>query len=324
MRIALTGISGQIGSQICSRFLDMGFTVFGLKRRSSSFNTSKIDHLMDHSNLKLIYGDITDYASIISFINQSQPDIFINCAAQSHVQVSQLIPHYTANCTGVGVLNCLEAIRTCNPKIRFVQMSSSEQFGSNSAPQNEKTPMMGRSVYACAKIFGYNTTVHYREIGLFCSNLIAFNTESKLRSETFYTRKVSRAAARIYHGLDKELVVGNLLSKRSFNHVQDLIDAMILIMNADKPDDFVVGHNQMITMEEFAKRVFNKVGLNYKDYIMVDKKYFRNAEVDALEPDATKIKTILGWKPKYNVDDIINEMIEYDLELALKEKLLSK
>jgi GDPmannose 4,6-dehydratase len=322
MKISITGVSGQIGSFLTQKCLELGHQVYGLKRRSSSFNTARIDHLIDNQNLELFYGDITDYASISSFVSAVKPDIFINLAAQSHVKISFNVPLYSAESTGMGVLNCLEAIKQYSPNTKFLTMSSSEMYGSSPPKQNENTNFHPRSVYACAKLFGYNLTVHYREMGLFASNAICFNTESKFRGENFLTKKVTLAATRIKLGLQKELVLGNLHSKRSFNHVEDVVDGLLLIAQAEKADDFVVGHNTMISIEDFVSTVFTKLGMNWKDYVRIDPVYFRDTEVDALEPDCSKIKNTLGWSPKYSVEDIIDEMLAYDMELAKQEKLL--
>jgi GDPmannose 4,6-dehydratase len=322
MKICITGITGQIGALLAEKCLELGYQVYGLKRRTSLYNTSRIDHFITHPNLKLTYGDITDYASISSFVSTTQPDIFVNCGAQSHVKISWDIPLATLDATGVSVLNCLEAIKQYSPKTRFITMSSSEMYGSTPPKQSETTPFHPRSIYACAKLLGYHMTIHYRELGLFASNSICFNTESKFRGENFLTRKTTMAAARISLGLQDELVLGNLSARRSFNYAGDVVEGILLIANANQPDDFVVGHNPMISVEEFVSLTFSKLGMNWKDYVRIDPKYFRDTEVDALEPDSSKIQQTLGWQPKYSVNDIIDEMLEYDLSLARKEKLL--
>lgn len=324
MKLALSGATGQLGSFIIEKALSLDYEVFGLKRRSSSYNSTRIDHLFDHPNLHLVYGDITDYASIASFIGTVKPDIYVNAGAQSHVQISFLNPISSMEATGNSVLYALEAIRQYSPQTKFITLSSSEMFGSTPPPQSETSPFHPRSVYACAKLFGYNTTVHYREMGLFASNAICFNFESCRRGENFLTRKVSLGATRIKMGLQKELVLGNLHSKRSFNHAKDIVDALFLMARHNEPDDFIVGHNPMVLIKDFVIKVFERLDLNWEDYVRIDPKYFRATEVDALEPDASKIKEKLSWSPKYSVNDIIDEMIESDLKLAKNEVLLKQ
>jgi GDPmannose 4,6-dehydratase len=324
MKIAcITGITGQIGSYLCEDLLSKNYKVYGIKRRSSSLNTTRIDHIFNNPNLKLEFGDVTDYASLAKLISKIQPDVFINCAAQSHVRVSFDIPLYTFEATGTSVVNCLEAIRVYSPNTHFITMSSSEMFGATPPPQNEKTPFHPRSIYAVAKLAGYYSVINYREAyNLHCSNAICFNTESPRRGETFVTRKITLAACRIKLGLQDKLYLGNLQAQRDWSHALDTSAAIYQIVTAPTPGDYVVASGEMHSVEEFAQLVFAKLGLNYQDYIEFDPVYLRPSEVDALCGDATKLKTQLGWQSQYNFQQLVDEMVEYDLELARQEKLL--
>lgn len=324
MKTALvSGCTGQVGSYICEDLLSKGYKVYGIKRRSSSFNTERLNHILDNNNLKLEYGDITDYSSIVSLVSKIKPDLFINCAAQSHVRVSFDIPLYTFDATGFSVVNCLEAIKTHSPNTRFITMSSSEMFGSTPPPQNENTQFHPRSIYAVAKLAGYYAVINYREAyGIHCSNAICFNTESPRRGETFVTRKITRAACRIKLGLQDKLHLGNLKAQRDWSHAADTADAIYKIVNASKPDDYVVASGQMHSVEDFAKVVFSKLGLNYLDYIEFDSSYLRPSEVDALCGDPTKLMTNLGWKQQFSFENLVDEMIAADLKLAENEKIL--
>jgi len=323
----ITGITGQTGSYLADILLEKGYKVYGLKRRSSSFNTERIDHLYTdlHQNnqLELVYGDLSDYASLLGLIADVKPNLFFNMAAQSHVRVSFDIPEYTMDVTGTGVIRCLEAIRKYSPDTRFLQASSSEMFGATPPPQNESTPFHPRSPYAVAKVAGYYSTINYREAyNLFACNTICFNHESPRRGETFVTRKITRAAARIKLGLQNELFLGNLEAKRDWGHAKDYAYGMIQILESDSPDDYVVSTGEMYSVKDFAQKVFDKLNLDWSKYVKFDPKYLRPTEVDALQGDCSKIKNKLGWKPKYSFDDLVNEMIESDLELAKKEKLI--
>jgi GDPmannose 4,6-dehydratase len=321
--VLISGCTGQVGSYVAELFLDKSFKVYGIKRRSSSHNTERLDHIFDNSNLKLVYGDTTDSLSISNIVSDIKPDIFINCAAQSHVKVSFELPLYTAQATGISVLNCLEAIRQYSPETKFITMSSSEMFGKTPPPQNETTIFSPRSPYAVAKVFGYYATINYREAyNLHTSNIIAFNNESSRRGETFVTRKITRAATRIKLGLQKKLYLGNLDAKRDWSHSKDIANALYLIAMTDIPNDYVVASGEMHSVEDFARIVFEKLNMNYKDYIEFDPRLLRPTEVDALCGDPTKIKTKLGWQPKYTFEMLIDEMIESDMELAKKEKIL--
>lgn len=319
----ITGITGQTGSYLCDLLLDKGYQVYGLKRRSSSFNTERINHVMEHPNLKLVYGDLSDYSSLSSLITEIKPDLFFNMAAQSHVRVSFDIPEYTMDVTGTGVIRVLEAIRKHSPQTKFLTASSSEMFGSSPPPQNESTVFHPRSPYGVAKVAGYYATVNYREAyGLHACNAISFNHESPRRGETFVTRKITMAATRIKLGLQDKLYLGNLSAKRDWSHAADVAAAMYKIINADVADDFVVSSGSMYSVEDFALRVFHKLGLNYKDYVEFDERYLRPSEVDELCGDSSKLRNTLQWSPQYSFDQLIDEMIESDMKLAINERLL--
>ena len=321
--VAITGINGQTGSYLAELFLNRGYTVYGLIRRSSTFTTDRIDHIYDNPNLHLVYGDLSDSSSIVSFITISKPTLFINAGAQSHVKVSFDIPIYTFDIDATGVIRCLEAIRIHSPQTRFLQCSTSELFGSSPPPQNESTPFHPRSPYGSAKIAGYWATVNYREAyGLFACNSISFNHEGPRRHETFVTRKITRAAAKIKLGLQDKLVLGNLDAKRDWSHAADIADAMHLILTANAPDDYVISSDEMHSVREFVEIVFDKLDLDWKKYVEFDKRYLRPSEVDALCGDSSKIRTKLGWNPKYNFERLIDEMVKCDLELARKDKIV--
>lgn len=321
----ITGVSGQVGSYMSEYLLNLNYKVYGIKRRSSSLNTARIDHIFDNENLKLIYGDVTDYASISNIVSELKPDLFINCAAQSHVRVSFDIPIYTMDATGASVLNCLESIRTHSPKTRFITMSSSEMFGGipGTEPQNELTPFHPKSPYGVAKVAGYHMTVNYREAyNLFASNIIAYNNESPRRGETFLTRKVTLAATKIKLGLQDKLYLGNLDAKRDWSHSLDIVDAMYKIITASSPGDYVAASGTTHSVREFVELVFSKLNLDYTKYIEFDPIYLRNSEVDILLGDASKIKKELDWTPKYSFEQLVDEMIESDMKLAQQEKIL--
>lgn len=318
-KAAISGVSGQTGSFLAEVLLEKGYEVHGLIRRSSNFNTQRIDHLMDR--IKLYYGDLTDSNSLINFVSTTKPDLFFNLAAMSHVKVSFEIPEYTFDVDATGVIRCLEAIRQYSPETRFLQASTSELWGNQPPPHKETTPFHPRSPYGAAKIAGYWATVNYREAyGMFAANSISHNHESPRRLETFVTRKITRAATRIKMGLQNELVLGDLLPKRDWSFAKDVAEAMYLIITADKPDDFVVSSDQSHSVQEFVELTFSKLGLDWKQYVKFDKKYLRPSEVPHLRGDSTKIRTQLGWQPKYTFERLVNEMIEYDLKLAWREK----
>jgi len=318
----ITGITGQAGSYLAELLLEQGYVVYGLKRRSSLLNTDRIDHLFDNKNLKLEYGDLSDYSSLLNFVGDVKPDLFFNLGAQSHVKVSFDIPEYTMDVTGTSVTRILEAIRKASPKTKFLTSSSSEMFGASPPPQNEDTKFLPRSPYAVAKVAGYYSTINYREAyNLFASNAISFNFESSRRGETFVTRKITRAATRIKLGLQKELVLGNLNAKRDWSHAKDTVNGMLHILNHTKSDDFVIASGEMHSVQEFVELVFERLDLDWREHVRVDSRYFRPTEVDALCGDSKKLKSI-GWEPKYSFNELVNEMIESDLDLAKKEKIL--
>lgn len=325
----ITGAAGQTGSYLTELLLAKGYKVYGLKRRSSSLNTERLDHIYQdaHVNdrLELVYGDLADYSSILSFIGDTKPDLFFNMGAMSHVRVSFDIPEYTMDVTGTGVIRCLEAIRKASPATRFLQASSSEMFGATPPPQNEKTPFHPRSPYAIAKVAGYYSTINYREAyNIFATNAISFNHEGARRGETFVTRKITRAAARIKLGLQDKLYLGNLSAKRDWTHAKDVSEAMIMMLESDTPDDYCVATGEMYSVQYFAELVFGKLDLDWKAHVEIDPKYFRPSEVDALCGDSTKLRTKLGWAPKYTFDQLVDEMIACDLELAANEQLISQ
>jgi GDPmannose 4,6-dehydratase len=323
----ITGISGQTGSYLAELLLDQGYKVYGLKRRSSSFNTERIDHLYQDSHvsnkLELMYGDLSDASSIAAFIGETKPDLFFNMGAMSHVRVSFDIPDYTMDVTGTGVLRCLEAIRKISPQTRFLQASSSEMFGATPPPQNESTPFHPRSPYAVAKVAGYYMTINYREAyGMHAVNAISFNKESPRRGETFVTRKITRAATRIKLGLQDKLYLGNLNAKRDWHHAKDAARAMIMILESDVPDDYCISAGEMHSVQDFAELVFKKLDLDWNEYVSIDSRYFRPTEVDALCGDSTKLREKIGWAPLYSFEQLVDEMIAEDMKLALKEQLL--
>jgi GDPmannose 4,6-dehydratase len=326
----ITGITGQDGSYLTEFLLNKGYEVWGIIRRSSSFHTGRIDHLYqdphNQPKLKLVYGDLTDGSNLASLINEIQPDEIYNLGAQSHVRVSFDIPIYTVNTDALGTLRLLEAIRSSKRKVKFYQASSSEMYGKTvEIPQNEKTPFYPRSPYACAKVFSFWQTVNYREAyGLFAGNGILFNHESPRRGETFVTRKITRAATRIKLGLQDKLYLGNLDAKRDWGFAADFVEAMWLILQQDKPDDFVIATGQTHSVREFLDEVFGCLGLDWKKYVEIDKRYLRPTEVDILQGDATKARKILGWKPKVAFKELAKMMTDADMRLAENEKIIKE
>lgn len=342
MKTALiTGITGQDGAYLAEFLLKKGYEVHGIKRRSSLFNTGRIDHLYqdpheENVRLHLHYGDLTDATNLIRVIQEVQPDEIYNLAAQSHVKVSFETPEYTANSDALGTLRLLEAIRILGleKKTRFYQASTSELFGKASeVPQNEKTPFYPRSPYAAAKLYAYWVTVNYREAyGIFASNGILFNHESPIRGETFVTRKITRAAARIKLGLQEKVYLGNLDAKRDWGHARDYVEAMWKILQHEEPDDFVIATGETHSVREFAELAFREVGFDIQWYgsgidekgidsetgkvlIQIDPKYFRPTEVDILQGDASKAREKLGWMPKISFKQLVSEMVKEDLRL---------
>ena len=343
----ITGITGQDGAYLAELLLDKGYEVHGIKRRSSLFNTGRIDHLYrdpheENVKLHLHYGDLTDSTNLIRIIQEVQPDEIYNLAAQSHVKVSFETPEYTANSDALGTLRLLEAIRILGleKKTRFYQASTSELYGKVAEiPQTEKTPFNPRSPYAAAKLYAYWITVNYREAyGMFASNGILFNHESPVRGETFVTRKITRAAARIKLGLQKKVFLGNLDAKRDWGHARDYVEAMWRILQHDEPDDFVIATGETHSVRQLAELAFKEVGFNIRwegtgvdekgidaetgqTLVEVDPRYFRPTEVDLLLGDATKAKEKLGWEPRTSFKQLVREMVQEDLRLFKKDQL---
>ncbi len=324
----LTGITGQDGSYLAEFLLDKGYEVHGLIRRSSTFNTDRIDHLYRDSHdpdtkLFLHYGDLSVSGQLMDLLASISPDEIYHLGAQSHVRVSFDMPEYTADITGLGTLRILEAIRKTGIQTKFYQASSSEMFGAAPPPQSENTLFQPRSPYAAAKVFSYHIVKNYRDAyGLFATNGILFNHESPRRGETFVTRKITRAAARIKQGLQDKLYLGNLEAKRDWGFAGDFVEAMWLMLQQDKPDDYVIATGETHSVREFAEKVFSKLGLDYARYVAVDPRYFRPTEVDVLLGDASRANKALGWHPKVSFDQLVDMMIAADLELAKKEKTL--
>lgn len=368
MKVALiTGITGQDGAYLAEFLLKKGYAVHGIKRRSSLFNTDRIDHLykdphIEGTKFKLHYGDLSDSTNLIRIIQEVQPDEIYNLGAMSHVQVSFETPEYTANTDGLGTLRILEAIRILGlvKKTRIYQASTSELYGMvQEVPQKETTPFYPRSPYAIAKLYGYWITVNYREAyDMYACNGILFNHESPIRGETFVTRKITRAASRIALGLQKKLYLGNLNSKRDWGHAKDYVEAMYLILQQDKPEDFVIATGQTTEIREFVKIAFGHIGvvLGFKEegadevgfvesvdqeklqkatgknntlqigqeVVFVDPRYFRPTEVDLLIGDPTKSKEKLGWKPKYDLPALVEDMMNSDIKLMKKQDYLKE
>lgn len=346
-RALITGITGQDGSYLAEFLLEKGYEVHGMKRRASSFNTARIDHLYQDihkdSNFKLHYGDLSDSSNLIRLVHDIQPDEIYNLAAQSHVKVSWDCPEYTADNDALGTLRLLEAIRInkLEKKTKFYQASTSELYGLIQEPiQNEKTPFYPRSPYAVAKLYAYWICVNYREsFNMFASNGILFNHESPRRGETFVTRKITMAATKIKVGLQDKLYLGNLDAKRDWGHAKDYVEGMWMILQQDKPSDYVLATGTTTSIRDFCKMTFEQLGINLKfvgdglqekgidvntgkTLIEIDPRYFRPAEVDLLLGDSTKARKELGWQPKYDLKMLVKEMVEEDLKLAKKEKML--
>lgn len=324
----ITGITGQDGSYLAELLLNKGYEVHGLIRRSSTFNTDRIDHLYrdfhePDSRIFLHYGDLSVSGQIMDLLHSIEPAEIYHLGAQSHVRVSFDIPEYTCDITGLGTLRILEAIHKTGIKTKFYQASSSEMFGAALPPQSEKTIFQPRSPYAAAKVFAYYISQNYRDAyGIFAANGILFNHESPRRGETFVTRKITRAATQIKLGLKDKLYLGNLEAKRDWGFAGDYVEAMWLILQQDKPDDYVIATGETYSVREFVQRVFSKLDLDYERHVIIDPRYFRPTEVDVLLGDAAKARKILGWKPKVNFEKLIDMMIAADMELAKKEKTL--
>ena len=314
----ITGITGQDGSYLAELLLDKGYEVHGLVRRSSSFNTWRIDHVRDR--LILHYGDLVDQNSLMRTLELAGPEEIYNLAAQSHVKVSFEMPEYTASVTALGVLRLLDAVRDLGLKTRVYQAGSSEMYGKvHETPQTETTPFHPRSPYAVSKVFGHYMAVNYREsYGMHVSNGILFNHESPRRGENFVTRKITMGVAAIKQGRAKELRLGNLDAKRDWGHARDYVDAMWRILQQDKPSDYVIATGETHSVREFCEEAFGCVGLEWKDFVKVDAKYFRPAEVDLLLGDASKARRELGWSPRVTFKELAKLMVEADLEAAGK------
>jgi GDPmannose 4,6-dehydratase len=330
-RALISGITGQDGSFLTELLLEKGYHVYGIIRRSSSFNTDRIDHLYQDphesaTRLRLVYGDLNDSSSLNTILRQVQPDEIYNLGAQSHVRVSFDVPEYTAEVTGVGAVRILEAIRETGMRPKFYQASSSELFGKvKEAPQNEHTPFHPRSPYACAKAYAYYITVNYREsYHLFACNGILFNHESERRGETFVSRKITRAATRIKWGLQQKLYLGNLDAQRDWGYAGDYVEAMWLMMQAEEPDDYVIATGETHSVREFLDEAFGCLDLDWKECVEVDPHYFRPAEVDVLLGDFSKARRELGWHPKVDFKALVRLMVDHDLKLAEREKLASE
>ena len=358
MKIALfTGVTGQDGAYLSEFLLGKGYKVHGLKRRSSQFNTDRIEHLyqdphIDNQNFILHYGDMTDSTNLIRLIKDVQPDEIYNLAAMSHVRVSFEMPEYVADTDGIGTLRLLEAIRILGleKKTKIYQASTSELYGKvQEVPQSETTPFYPRSPYAVAKMYAYWITVNYREAyGIFASNGILFNHESPVRGETFVTRKVTRAVSRIAHGIQDKLYLGNLNSKRDWGHAKDYVRMMWMILQAEEPEDWVIASGRTTTIRDFVKMAFNHIGVGLefigeginetakiiscnnpkyqleigKEVLSIDQKYFRPTEVDLLVGDSTKAKQKLGWEPQITLEELVKDMMDSDLRLFEKDSYL--
>jgi GDPmannose 4,6-dehydratase len=322
----ISGITGQDGSFLTELLLEKGYDVYGIIRRSSSFNTGRLDHLYQDphekgTRLRLLYGDLNDSSSLNTILRQVQPDEIYNLGAQSHVRVSFDIPEYTGEVTGLGTVRFLEAIREIGIRPKFYQASSSELYGKvEQTPQTETTLFHPRSPYACAKAYAYHITVNYREsYGMFACNGILFNHESERRGETFVSRKITRAATRIKLGLQKKLYMGNLDARRDWGYARDYVEAMWMILNASEPDDYVVATGETHSVREFIEHAFGYLDLDWKEYVEIDPRYFRPAEVDLLLGDASKARRKLGWEPKVSFEQLVKLMVAHDLKLAQTE-----
>jgi GDPmannose 4,6-dehydratase len=324
-RAFITGISGQDGSYLAEFLLEKGYEVHGLIRRSSSFNTARLDPIYRDpheagARLKLHYGDLSDGVSLTNLIRDLQPREIYHLGAQSHVRVSFDIPDYTAQTTGLGALRILEAIRASGVETRFYQASSSEMFGSALPPQNEHTSFHPRSPYGAAKVFAYWITVNFREAyNLFAVNGLLFNHESPRRGETFVSRKITRAVARIKAGLQDKLYLGNLDALRDWGYAPDYVRAMWMMLQQPSPDDFVIATGESHTIREFLDLAFGRVGLDWQQYVEIDPRYFRPSEVDHLRGDASKAKKVLGWEPTVRFPELVALMVDADIQLLEDE-----
>ena len=321
----ITGITGQDGSYLAEFLLDKGYEVYGIIRRSSSFNTGRIEHIYQDPHekgvrLHLVYGDMNDASSLNKIIRTIKPDEIYNLGAQSHVKVSFEIPEYTGEIVALGTTRLLEAIREAGIFPKFYQASSSELFGNAPPPQNENTPFYPRSPYAAAKAYAFYMVKNYREAyGLFACNGILFNHESPRRGETFVTRKITKACARIKLGKQDRLYLGNLEAKRDWGYAPEFCEAMWLILQQKEPDDYVIATGETHSVQEFVEEAFSYLGLNWQDYVQIDPQYFRPTEVDLLIGDTSKAKERLGWQPKVTFKELVKIMVDADMELVKKE-----
>lgn len=330
----ITGITGQDGSYLTELLLRRGYEVHGIVRRASVFNTDRIDHLYHdphdpRARMFLHYGDFTEAATLRRILQKVMPNEVYNLGAQSHVKVSFEQPEYTGNVDALGTLRLLDALRdvqeTSGKEIRFYQAGTSEMFGATPPPQSESTPFYPRSPYSAAKVYAHWITVNYREAyDLFACNGILFNHESERRGETFVTRKITRAASRIKLGLQDKLFLGNLEAKRDWGHAEDYVEAMWLILQQEKPDDFVIATGESYSVREFVERVFNYLELDWERYVEIDPRYFRPTEVGALQGDATKARERLGWRPRIDIDELVRRMVDSDFEIARQERTLTE
>jgi GDPmannose 4,6-dehydratase len=328
-RAFITGITGQDGSYLTELLLEKGYEVHGLIRRASTFNTDRIDHLYKDihdpdNHLYLHFGDLSTSGQLTDLLHSIKPDEIYHLGAQSHVRVSFDMPEYTGDITGMGTLRLLEAVRKSGIQTKFYQASSSEMFGAAPPPQSEQTPFQPQSPYAAAKVFAYYLVRNYRDAyKIFACNGILFNHESPRRGETFVTRKITRAATRIKLGLQDKLFLGNTAAKRDWGYAGDFVEAMWLMLQQDKPDDFVIATGETHSVREFLERVFQKLDLDIDKHVAIDSRYFRPTEVDVLLGDSAKARKKLGWSPKVSFEQLIDMMIEGDLEIAKKEKTLA-
>jgi GDPmannose 4,6-dehydratase len=326
MKTALvTGVTGQDGSYLAELLLSKGYEVHGLIRRASSFNTARLDPIYKDPHesgvhFRMHYGDLSDSGSLVNLVRELQPDEIYHLGAQSHVKVSFEVPEYTADATGMGTVRMLEAIRSSGLETRFYQAGSSEMFGQTPPPQDEKTPFYPRSPYGAAKVYAHWITVNYREAhGLFASNGILFNHESPRRGETFVTRKITRAVARIKAGLQDKLYLGNLDAKRDWGYAPEYVEAMWLMLQQDEPDDYVIATGEAHTPREFAEIAFDHAGLDWQQYVEVDPQYFRPSEVDYLLGDSSKARRALDWEPRTGFADLVRLMVDADVALLEDE-----
>ena len=327
-RAVITGITGQDGSYLAELLLEKGYEVHGIIRRSSSFNTGRLDHLYQDphekgAHLFLHYGDVLEDASLRRLLLEIKPDEVYHLAAQSHVRISFDMPVYTTDTVALGTIRLLEAVRSLGPDVRFYHAASSEMFGSTAPPQNEQSPFHPRSPYACAKVCAYHQVENYREAyGMFAVNGILFNHESPRRGETFVTRKVTRAATRIKLGLQDKLFMGNLDARRDWGFAGDYVRAMWMILQREKPDTFLIATGEAHSVRELCELAFRLVDLDYREYVDVDPRYFRPSEVEHLCGDPTKAREQLGWRPEVDFHGLVKMMIDADMRLAEREQVL--